>query len=147
MKTLREWIKEYETKTGETHTNPVAMNLKLYYVPDRGYCELAYIAKENCISVFETCGDAKFWHDFSVIMCKENNCKYIMTMCLRNIKAYIKLFNGKITYIEHDNNGVPIRIKGINSYNFNFTATLLGERSTAKRMKDKYTYLIKTEVN
>ncbi|MDD4437218.1 MAG: hypothetical protein PHS04_04185 [Tissierellia bacterium] len=146
IKTLDKWITEYENKTGEKHTVPIAGHLRLYYVPDRGYAEISLI--DGCVVIYETCGDAQFWHDFGVILCQENNRKYLMTVCIRAIEPYIRFWKWKINFRHYNKDeGYLDRATGTNQYDKSLTIGVAWKRNNAKSEKERYAYYVQSEVN
>ena len=101
-KTLEEWIKIYEKKTGvEFKADPRA---KLQFIPEKGFAEIG--ATENMIVIGQTCGDAKFWKNFSEMLARQLGLNHLGTWCIRKIEPYIKLFNIEIVQVEDAGEGL-----------------------------------------
>lgn len=151
MKTLDEWIKEYEEKTGEEHTEPNEENkLKLYYVADRGYAEIGIFRTDNTepsVVIYEVCGDAKFWHDFGVILCKQHNIKNILTVCIRAIEPYIRFWGWNIKERHKNKDGILARLRGTNQYGKSLDIGIAWRRERALKEKERYAYIVTSEVN
>lgn len=150
MKTIEEYIDIYEKKMGEKHTVP--QGVKQYFLPDRGYAQIAMFKKDTAmlndsVVVWELCGDAKFWHDFAVILCKENNCKYLTTLCTRAILPYIRFWGWKIVKETRDKDNLLIRVDCINQYGKPIEIGLAWRNNNAKRESERYSYWVKSEVN
>ena len=64
---LDEWIKIYESKTGEEFE--ASNGFKLFYFPDRGFCEMAVIVQAKMVIARQMCGDALFWRQAVEMLC------------------------------------------------------------------------------
>lgn len=138
--TLNEWIQKYETKTGEKHELPTGY--VQYFLPDRGYCQYIMDTDRQVLYVYELCGDAKFWFDLGVIMCKQNGLRYITTICTRNIKPYIRFWGWTIKEEINEDNGA-VRFNGHNKEGLMVTiSTAWLDNKTGK-----YAYYCTSEVN
>ena len=86
---LDEWVKLYENKTKEKfEPHP---GFKLFYLPDRGFCE--YRVTEDMVMIYQLSGDGKFWRDYGLLLAELTKCKKLGTICIRdNIKAYIRFW-------------------------------------------------------
>jgi len=140
MKTLDEWIKIYENKTGEMHELP--NGYEQYFLPDRGYCQYIMDTERDVLYIYELCGDAKFWFDLGVVMCKQNKLRYITSICIRHIKPYIRFWGWHIDEVLHEENGA-VRMNGKNKEGLAVTI------STAWLNNDtgEYAYYCTSEVN
>lgn len=146
-RTLDEWIKLYEDKTGDKHDVPKGFSL--YYIPNRGYAVYSMFKtgrQDDCILVYEVCGDAHFWHDIGVFMAQQNNVKNIMTLCTRNIMAYCRFWNWHITEKFNNEDGILARLNGTNQYGRPLTIGVAFERKSAKE-SERYAYFCTSEVN
>lgn len=104
MPTLNEYIKKYEQKTKEKFKPKEGF--KLFYLPERGFCEIAITQKNKMLMIYQLCGDGKFWRDFALVLAQTLKIKKFGTICIRkNIEAYIRLWGFKITKKEPLNDG------------------------------------------
>ena len=146
-RTLDEWIRIYEEKTGDKHDVP--KGFKLYYIPNRGYAVYSMFKTgriDDCILVYEVCGDAHFWHDIGVFMAQQNEVKYLLTLCTRNIIAYCRFWGWDIKEKFYNDDGILARLNGLNQYGRPLTIGVAFERKSAKK-SEKYAYFCTTEVN
>lgn len=93
-KTLREWIEEYEAKTGDTYLVPDGF--ALYYLAERGFAIMMPDIKSRIMVVWQVCGDGRFWRDFGELKGLECGLESIATICTRPIKPYIRAFGWEI---------------------------------------------------
>ena len=92
---LDEWIELYEKKTKEKF-KPHS-GFKLFYLPDRGFCEYKIDTDADMVMVYQLSGDGKFWHDFAMLLAELTHCHHVGTFCIRdNIKAYIRFWGYEI---------------------------------------------------
>lgn len=88
---LDEWIELYEKKTKEKF-EPHA-GFKLFYLPDRGFCEIKVDSEKKIVMIYQACGDGKFWRDYGLLLADLTGCIVLGTICCRkNVRAFIKLF-------------------------------------------------------
>lgn len=91
--TLNGYIKKYEKRTKEKFEPK--HGFKLFYLPDRGFCE--YKITDDMVMIYQLCGDGKFWRDYGVLLAQLTGRKVIGTICIyKNIKAYIRFWGFKI---------------------------------------------------
>lgn len=95
-KTLEEWISLYEKKT-RTKFEPDA-RAKLLFDAEKGFAEIG--VTKDMVIIGQTCGEAKFWKQTAEIMAKARGITHLGTFCIRNVKAYMKLFGAEIEKIE-----------------------------------------------
>lgn len=126
MPTLEEYIARYEKKTGETFT-PKA-GFKLFYLPDRGFCEIAVAGHIEMVQAYQMCGDGRFWRDYITLLAQSLNIKMAGTFCIRtNVKAYARFFGYKITkkeplpdgsfiYLAEDERGSHARLSPVHMH-------------------------------
>ena len=100
MPTLEEYIKKYEKKTKDKFKPK--NGFKLFYLPDRGFCEIGLTAvhadKSVMLVIYQLCGDGKFWRDYATLTAQNLNIKKIGSICIRkNVEAYIRFWGFKIT--------------------------------------------------
>ena len=101
-KTLEEWIKIYEKKTGtEFKADPRA---KLQFNPEKGFAEFGVY--EDMVIVGQCCGDAKYWKEIAEYLASQLDLKHLGTWCCRKIEPYIKLFNVEIEFTEDAGEGL-----------------------------------------
>ena len=93
MKTFDEWVEHYNKHSGEVFREHDGC--KMFFIPDRGFCELRFC--EDLLIFYQLSGDAKFWHDFGLVLCGIMGLKAMGTICTRNIKAYLRWWNYRIT--------------------------------------------------
>lgn len=92
MRTLDEWVKEYEHRTKEhLHIDPHNM----VFNADKGF--LQYAIKDNfrgkkAFIVNAVCGDGLFWENFAQAAAKLCFCEIVVTTTFRNPKAYKRRF-------------------------------------------------------
>ena len=92
-KTLKEWIKIYEKKSGEKFVRDESY--ELFYLPDKGFCKIKISG--GIIIVNQVCGDGRFWKDFSNEIARRMGLKVGKVYFIRkNPKAYIRLLGFKI---------------------------------------------------
>lgn len=94
--TFDEWVKRYEVKAEEEHITPAGY--KTLYDEQKGYAQIKIDGE--FISVYEVCGDGRYWYDRAIEIGKANNCRWLFTICTRNILPYIRLMGGKWTHRE-----------------------------------------------
>lgn len=136
-KTLDEWIKLYEEKTGVPFRPEP--RCRLIYFPDRGFAEFA--AANNMIIIHQLCGDAKFWKQVAEVLAIEHDLTHLGTWCIREIEPYIRFFNAEIERVEE----LP---DGLKRYHCRFKDT--GKPVTCsprfKREDGKITYMVTWEI-
>lgn len=92
-KTLEEWIKFYEEKTSQKFERDE--RFKLFYLPDKGFCEIMQTEKMTVIN--QLSGDGKFWKNFAEKIARINNSEMLGSWYIRkNVRAYMRLFGFKI---------------------------------------------------
>ena len=93
---LEEYIKIYEQKTKDKFAPNKAC--KLFYLPERGFCELKVAEDNSMLMIYQLCGDGKFWRDFATLFAQTLGIKALGSICIReNIRAYIRFWGYKIT--------------------------------------------------
>ena len=101
-RSLEEWIKIYEKKTGvEFKADPRA---KLQYDAEKGFAE--YGTTESMVVIGQLCGDAKYWKKFGEMLAIQLGLKHLGTWCIRKIEPYIKFFNVEVDEIEEAGEGL-----------------------------------------
>ena len=84
---MEEWVALYEKKTGEKFKRDE--RFVLFYLPEKGFCEVADIGK--MLMANQMCGEIKFWRAFVEDLSRKFEYKTVGTICIRPIKAYIRL--------------------------------------------------------
>lgn len=101
-RTLEEWIKIYEKKTGvKFEADPRA---KLQFDAEKGFAEFG--ATDNQVVIGQLCGDAKYWKKVGEILARQLGLNHLGTFCIRKIEPYIKLFNVEIDMTEEAGEGL-----------------------------------------
>lgn len=93
--TLNKYITLYETKTGESYELPVGF--RLFYLPNRGFCQYAKSEIDKAIIVYHCCGDGEFWRDYGALMAKDHGYDKLVTLLCRPVKPYIRAMKWTIT--------------------------------------------------
>ena len=97
-KTLEQWAEDFNKKTPEKFVRDE--RYELFYLPDKGFCEIA--ATDKMIMIHQVSGDGKFWKDFAEKVARKMNLKVCGTICIRRqIKAWIRLFGYEVAEIEN----------------------------------------------
>lgn len=86
-KTLEEWIERYENKTNEWFERDE--RFELFYLPEKGFVEIMDTGK--MVWVNQLCGDFNFWRDFIERLTQKLGYSHAGTLCIRNIKAYLRM--------------------------------------------------------
>ena len=96
-KTLEEWIKFYETKTKEKFVRDE--NYELFYLPDKGFCEIA--VSDKMVVIKQLAGDGRFWKKFAEEIARKMNKKVCGSWCVRKaVRAWIRFFGFRIESVE-----------------------------------------------
>ena len=104
MPTLEEYIKKYKEKTKDKFKPK--NGFKLFYLPDRGFCEIGVTTDKSLLTIYQLCGDGKFWRDYATLTAQNLNIKKIGSICIRkNVEAYIRFWGFKVTKKEPLNDG------------------------------------------
>lgn len=124
-RSFEDWCELYKIKTGDEITVPPGFTVN--FLESRGICIMKPDTKTGIFTIFDLCGDAKFWRDLADMYCRQNGLKCISTICTRKIEPYIRFWGWKILKAENINNQkrfickdhlgryVVITHKGINS--------------------------------
>lgn len=83
---LSEWIKKYEKEA-----EPFALGdgFKIHFEPDKGF--FCWRIKDGVFEVDHTCtDDIRYFRDLTYKMTKDNGCKALHVMTMRNPAAYIR---------------------------------------------------------
>ena len=86
-KSLEQWIALYNKKTGEQFERD--KRFELFCLPEKGFAEIADTGK--MIWVNQMCGDFKFWRHFVEDLSRKFAYSHAGTICIRHIKAYIRM--------------------------------------------------------
>lgn len=92
--TFEEWVKKYEERTGDKHSNPDNSYTTLYD-KDKGYAQ--YKVENNRLYIYEVCGDGQYWYNLGVKMCQDHNIPFIVTICTCKIRPYLRCMKLKPT--------------------------------------------------
>ena len=85
------WITKYEQKTREKFEPK--NGFRLFFLPERGFCEIRADADKQMILVWQLCGDGHFWKDYAELLAQMMGYHNMGTVCIRgNIEAYIRLW-------------------------------------------------------
>lgn len=128
MKTLDEYIKEYEKHTGEKFKFNGLFSF--YYKPEHGFCE--YRAEDNGLYIWQLCGDLKYWVDVGYKTCKRFGLPSMSAYILRSPKPFIRALGFKI-YAEEEKDG----------YKKYHCKNKAGEELTATQWGKKYIFVWK----
>lgn len=93
-RTLGEWIKLYEEKTGDKVDLP--KDYRLFYMAERGFAQMKPDDEGKMLIINHVCGDGKFWHDVAELVAVQHGLTCLGTLCTRRIKPYIRAFGWKI---------------------------------------------------
>lgn len=117
-KSLQEWIKIYEAKTGDKAELPYGY--RLLYLAERGFASMKPDIEGKMMIVYQVCGDAKFFRDYAELMAAGMGLDCVATICTRAIHPYIRSFgwqlletqciNGQYRFVCQDSIGRKIII-------------------------------------
>lgn len=94
-KSLKEWVTEYEEKTGDKFDVPVGF--QLYWLPERGFASMKPDFEGKILVMWQVCGDGKFWRDTGeLFVANAMNLECVAAICIRPIRPYIRAFNWEI---------------------------------------------------
>lgn len=96
VKTLQEWIKQYEEKTNDKFNLPEGYNLM--WLPERGFSISKIDPEQGILFIYETCGDGRFWFDVAKVQAGNLDMRCICTIVNRPLKAYIRGMGGEILH-------------------------------------------------
>lgn len=128
----------YGEKTGSPFERN--KNYKLFYFPERGFCEVAADVEHGIVVINQLCGDARFWRRMVECLASSMGIECCGTFCLRHIKPFIRLFGFRIVSTEEC--GGYTRYHGIDEYGCRGTATPYGLNDDTGNME----YMITWEV-
>lgn len=98
IKTLEKWKEEYQYKIGEEYTVP--NGFKLFYYPDRGFCDMRVNTEKEMVIAMHCCGDLLFWRQCMEFLCKALGYHVCGTYTILPILPYLRLAQVRITGIE-----------------------------------------------
>ena len=101
-KTMDDWIKLYEKKTGVKFEPDSRATLK--FDPEKGFAEFGVFG--NMVVIGQLSGDAKYWKKLAENLAQQLGLNHLGTWCIRNVEAYIKLFNVEVDMIEEAGEGL-----------------------------------------
>lgn len=93
-KSLKEWIKIYEEKTGDKVQ--WLDGYRLFYLAERGFATMKPDIEGRLMIVHLTCGDGKFWRDYAEMRGMEMGLTAVGTICTRPILPYIRSFGWEV---------------------------------------------------
>lgn len=93
--TMEEWIEFYNSKTNEPFRRDNRFDL--FFVPEKGFCEIGLNQPHTMYIINQLCGDAKFWKEKVDGLARDTGIMMCGTWCIRpEIYAYIRLFGYKV---------------------------------------------------
>lgn len=96
---LQEWIDKYNAKTDTPFERD--HRYKLFFIPDKGFCEITCGISEDMVIAKQMCGDALFWRRVVEIIAQATGRRMCGTYCIRHIKPYIRLFGFTVEHTEN----------------------------------------------
>ena len=91
-KSIEEWIKTYEKKTGDTYNCP--KDFDLYWLPERGFAQYRFF--DGILIVYQLCGDIHFWYDLAKLICLAKGGHAVSTVSILPILPYLRLLKFKV---------------------------------------------------
>lgn len=99
-RTLEQWIERYNKKIPEGFKRDE--RFALFYLPDKGFCELT--ATDKMIIIGQVSGDGRFWREFAEKWARKLGLKVGGTICCRKeAEAWIRLFDFKVDKVDEVN--------------------------------------------
>ena len=99
-RTFEEWVERYNKKIPEGFKRDE--KFVLFYLPDKGFCELC--ATDKMIVIGQVSGDGRFWKNFTENVARKLGFKACGTICGRKeFRAWIRLFGFKIDKVDEEN--------------------------------------------
>lgn len=86
-KTMEHWIARYNKKVPEGFKRNE--RFELFYLPEKGFAEVMDTGK--MVIVYQVSGEFKFWRDFVEKIARKLGYTHAGTMCVRNIKPYLRM--------------------------------------------------------
>lgn len=113
-KSLKEWIDEYESKTGDKFFTPAGF--RLYWLPERGFASMKPDFEGKMLIIWQVCGDGKFWRDAAELyIANALGLETLISICTRPVIPYMRAFhwevldeecvNGQYRYLCQDSAG------------------------------------------
>lgn len=93
-KSLKEWVKIYEEKTGEKAE--LLKGYRLCYLAERGFASMKADTEGKMIIIHQVCGDAKFWRDYAELIGATAGFECVASICTRHVEPYIRCFGWEI---------------------------------------------------
>lgn len=103
-RTLKEWIEIYNKKTGDKFVHD--KRYKLFYFPERGFCELRIDTEKEMVVVYQLCGDILFWRHVMEIFAQSLGYHVCATYCICPILPYLRLIRCRIVDKEYTPQGI-----------------------------------------
>ena len=86
-RTLEQWIALYNKKIPEGFKRDERYTL--FFLPEKGFAEI--LASGKMIIVNQMCGEFVFWRALAEILARKFGYKHAGTICIRNVRAYIRM--------------------------------------------------------
>lgn len=93
-KSLKEWIEFYEAKSGDSFY--LLPDFRLLYMPERGFATMKPDYEGKMMIVYQVCGDAKFWQDYTELVSQAAGFECMATIFTRHIEPFIRALGGEI---------------------------------------------------
>lgn len=104
-KTIDEWAAVYQKKTGKPFVHDD--KFKLFFFPERGFCEIGVDGNEKIVVMNQVCGDGWFWRRLAEFLAESLGYQTCGTMFLRNVKANMRLWGFTEVSEKNTDDGVP----------------------------------------
>lgn len=103
-KSFEEWVQVYEEKTGKPFKRDKVF--KMFYYPEKGFCEIGIDRKNNIVVLHQVCGDGMFWRRLAEVLADSLGIPCCGTIALRGVLAYIRLFGYRVEHTEKTQEGM-----------------------------------------
>ena len=101
-RTLEEWIKIYEQKTGLEYEIPDPRTIRFFF-PDRGFAEIGIV--KGMVIIGQMSGDGIFWKQVAEVLANERKINHVGALLVRNVESYIKFFGVEVESVEEKEKG------------------------------------------
>lgn len=96
-KTLEQWIERYNKKIPEGFKRDERFTL--FYLPDKGFCELT--ATDKIVVIGQVSGDGRFWKEFADNVARHLGLKVCGCYCWRDsTHSWARLFGFKVDKVD-----------------------------------------------
>lgn len=102
-KSFEEWVRMFEAKTGKPFKRS---HVKMFYYPEKGFCEIGVDRKNNIVVLYQVCGDGMFWRRMAEVIADALGIPCCGTVALRNVKGYIRRFGYRVDRTEYTEDGM-----------------------------------------